>query len=34
MALSNVDWRKSKRSTENGGDCVEITVVVSERPWI
>jgi hypothetical protein len=27
MGLSNADWRKSKRSTDNGGDCVEVVVV-------
>jgi hypothetical protein len=27
MDLSNADWRKSKRSTDNGGDCVEVVVV-------
>ncbi|MFC4052511.1 DUF397 domain-containing protein [Actinomadura syzygii] len=24
MDLSNVMWRKASRSTENGGDCVEL----------
>jgi hypothetical protein len=24
MDLKNVDWRKSKRSGPNGGDCVEV----------
>ena len=24
MDLSNVVWRKARRSTENGGDCVEL----------
>jgi hypothetical protein len=23
----NLDWRKSTRSAQNGGDCVEIAVV-------
>jgi Domain of unknown function (DUF397) len=27
MDLSSADWRKSKRSTDNGGDCVEVVVV-------
>lgn len=27
MDLSNAGWRKAKRSSNNGGDCVEVTVV-------
>ena len=27
MDLNNAPWRKSKRSTNNGGDCVEVVVV-------
>ncbi|MGH3377028.1 MAG: DUF397 domain-containing protein [Actinoallomurus sp.] len=27
MDLSNAEWRKSKRSTDNGGDCVEVVIV-------
>ena len=27
MGLNNTDWRKSSRSGQNGGECVEITVV-------
>jgi Domain of unknown function (DUF397) len=27
MDLSNADWRKSKRSSNNGGNCVEVVVV-------
>lgn len=27
MDLSNALWRKSSRSTNNGGDCVELTSV-------
>lgn len=27
MDLNNTDWRKSKRSAENGGNCVEVTVI-------
>lgn len=34
MDLKDASWRKSTRSGSNGGDCVEITVIVSERPWI
>jgi hypothetical protein len=26
MDLNNSDWRKSSRSGQNGGDCVEVTV--------
>ena len=28
MDLSNADWRKSTRSGENGGECVEVTTIV------
>lgn len=31
MDLSNAEWRKSKRSSDNGGDCVETVVV--EAAW-
>ena len=27
MDVNNTDWRKSKRSGENGGDCVEVATV-------
>ncbi|WP_372494283.1 DUF397 domain-containing protein [Actinoallomurus purpureus] len=27
MDLSRVEWRKSARSSENGGNCVEVTVL-------
>ena len=27
MDLKDADWRKSKRSGENGGNCVEITFI-------
>lgn len=27
MDLSNVVWLKANRSSDNGGDCVELTVV-------
>jgi Domain of unknown function (DUF397) len=27
MDLSRVDWRKSTRSGENGGNCVEVTLL-------
>jgi len=27
MDLKNADWRKSKRSSDNGGNCVEVVVV-------
>ncbi|MEV0408172.1 DUF397 domain-containing protein [Actinoallomurus sp. NPDC050550] len=27
MDLSNADWRKSSRSGQNGGECVEVTTV-------
>ncbi|MDN3357906.1 DUF397 domain-containing protein [Actinomadura sp. DC4] len=26
MDLKNAEWRKSKRSSDNGGNCVEIAV--------
>jgi len=32
--LTATIWRKSTRSGSNGGECVEITVVEAERPWI
>jgi hypothetical protein len=30
MDLKNVKWRKSKRSSDNGGACVEVVVVDSK----
>jgi hypothetical protein len=30
MDLKNAAWRKSKRSSDNGGNCVEIVVVDAE----
>jgi hypothetical protein len=30
MDLSNAAWRKSKYSTDNGGDCVEVVVINAE----
>lgn len=27
MDLNNADWRKSSRSGENGGNCVEVTTI-------
>jgi hypothetical protein len=27
MDVANLDWRKSTRSAQNGGNCVEIAVV-------
>jgi hypothetical protein len=30
MDLNNATWRKSKRSTDNGGDCVEVVVIDAE----
>jgi Domain of unknown function (DUF397) len=30
MDLKNTDWRKSKRSGENGGNCVEVSVAETE----
>jgi hypothetical protein len=27
MDLKKADWRKSKRSSDNGGNCVEVVVV-------
>jgi hypothetical protein len=27
MDLTDAIWRKSEHSTENGGDCVEVSVV-------
>jgi hypothetical protein len=27
MDLNNAAWRKSKRSTDNGGNCVEVVIV-------
>jgi hypothetical protein len=34
MELKGATWRTSKRSGSNGGNCVEVTIVVSEQPWI
>lgn len=30
MTLADATWRKSKRSGENGGDCVEVVAVEGE----
>ncbi|WP_345432424.1 DUF397 domain-containing protein [Actinoallomurus vinaceus] len=30
MDLSRAEWRKSTRSTENGGMCVEVTAIEHE----
>jgi hypothetical protein len=30
MDLNNADWRKSKRSSDNGGNCVEVVLVDAE----
>jgi len=30
MDLKNAPWRKSKRSSDNGGACVEVVVVDGE----
>jgi hypothetical protein len=27
MDLKNAAWRKSKRSSDNGGNCVEVVVI-------
>ncbi|MCO5992747.1 DUF397 domain-containing protein [Actinoallomurus rhizosphaericola] len=27
MDLTDAQWRKSERSSDNGGDCVEVTVL-------
>lgn len=27
MDVTNLGWRKSARSSENGGDCVEVAIV-------
>jgi hypothetical protein len=29
MDVSNLDWRKSARSSENGGNCVEVVIIES-----
>jgi hypothetical protein len=26
MDLKDAPWRKSKRSSDNGGDCIEVTI--------
>jgi hypothetical protein len=31
MELKDATWRKSKRSAENGGNCVETTIIETER---
>lgn len=31
MDLNNIDWRKAQRSSENGGDCVEIAIIESGK---
>lgn len=28
MGLNEVEWRKSVRSAENGGDCVEVAKII------
>jgi hypothetical protein len=35
MDLSNVVWRKSRRSSENGGECVEVAAVLlgNDAAW-
>jgi Domain of unknown function (DUF397) len=30
MDLNNAAWRKSKRSSNNGGNCVEVVVIDDE----
>jgi hypothetical protein len=30
MDLNNEGWRKSKRSSDNGGNCVEVVVIEAE----
>jgi hypothetical protein len=30
MDLNNAVWRKSKRSSDNGGNCVEVVVIDAE----
>ncbi|MEV5747721.1 DUF397 domain-containing protein [Actinoallomurus sp. NPDC052308] len=30
MDVNDAQWRKSKRSSDNGGDCVEVTVLDGE----
>jgi Domain of unknown function (DUF397) len=32
MDLSSADWRKSRRSGGNGGNCVEVTVLENAQP--
>lgn len=27
MDVNDAQWRKSKRSSDNGGDCVEVTLI-------
>jgi hypothetical protein len=29
MTCTNEEWRKSSRSGDNGGDCVEVTVIAT-----
>jgi hypothetical protein len=29
MDLTDATWRTSQRSAENGGDCVEVTVIAA-----
>jgi Domain of unknown function (DUF397) len=29
MDVTNFDWRKSARRAENGGNCVEVAVIVN-----
>jgi hypothetical protein len=32
MDLSNAEWRTSTRSSNNGGDCVEVAAVDATEP--
>ncbi|MEV0398771.1 DUF397 domain-containing protein [Actinoallomurus sp. NPDC050550] len=31
MDLTDALWRKSKRSSDNGGNCVEVTVITDAK---
>jgi hypothetical protein len=33
MDLTNAVWRKARRSSENGGNCVELAAVPAEAAW-
>lgn len=33
MQLTDTAWRTPKHSGSNGGNCVEVSVIVLERPW-